>query len=105
MQSELQSHAADSNLPTGELAAPGIYVVAHCDPPHREPHEILIEKEIILPACHLCLDVRFSFKSPIPPRLEHTGSFRMEMDVEAMFESTTRLVADSRRLLDRRNGH
>src|SRR5262249_16844446 len=101
MRPEFLMSRGDSNLSAGELAPPGIYVVVHHDPPHLTPHEILIETPTILPRCKSCFDVRYSFKAPLPPPLEHGDVLRAERDLRSMTEITNRLVAASRKLLDR----
>jgi hypothetical protein len=105
MRVELSASFGSFSLAQGELAQPGIYVVVHRAPHHRTPHEILIEKPTALPPCNSCLGVRFNFKSQLPVRLEHSGMFRMQLDLDAMVETTNRLIAESRKILSRFNSH
>jgi hypothetical protein len=56
--------AATANLHSAVLApATGIYFVAHYNPAHALPHEVLISAGTPLPKCRICVGVRFSFES------------------------------------------
>jgi hypothetical protein len=48
-------YSSDSQLRPGTAApATGIYVVAHREPAHAQPHEVLIPAGTILPNCYIC---------------------------------------------------
>ena len=63
------------SLPAGTYAQAGIYVVMHREPAHMDPHEVSIWLPSILPSCNLCEDVRFSWKSALPPQLADFDCF------------------------------
>ena len=72
MKTTIESSWATCDLPAGHQAEPGIYVVSHHEPAHIVPHEVLVEEPILLPACRLCANVRYSLKSALPQRInEH----------------------------------
>lgn len=49
---------------------PGIYAVAHFNPEHTAPHEVVIAFKTILPECTVCAEnVRFSLKRQQPERI------------------------------------
>jgi hypothetical protein len=53
----------------------GVYEVAHFNPEHSPPHEVLIAFRIFLPKCLICADsVRFSLKAKQPEPL-HANEF------------------------------
>jgi hypothetical protein len=65
-----------ANLPAGTIAPSiGIYVVSHYEPPHAQPHEVLIPEFMTLPRCRLCNGVRFSLKSAVPVRIQDHDFF------------------------------
>jgi hypothetical protein len=69
--------AATANLRSGTAApATGIYVVAHYQPSHASPHEVLIPGGTVLPECNICVDVRFSLKAYPPQPFQQNEFFR-----------------------------
>jgi hypothetical protein len=69
--------AGTANLRSGTLApATGIYVVAHYQPSHAPPHEVVITGGTPLPECQKCADVRFSLKAYAPQPWEENEFFR-----------------------------
>jgi hypothetical protein len=66
-----------ANLPAGTMAPViGIYVVAHRNPAHALPHDVLISSGMILPHCSICFDVRFSLRGLDTPPIEECEFFR-----------------------------
>ena len=72
MAMQLRHPDETTDLAPGTRAPSGIYVVTHHAPAHAPPHEVLIPATMILPACNVCVGVRFSLRSLSPvPIAEH----------------------------------
>ena len=70
--------ARTANLPAGTPApSTGIYVVTHGQPPHAQPHEVVVSELMTLPECQYCQDVRFSLKSYLIQPIEESEFFRL----------------------------
>ena len=68
--------AATANLRPGTAApATGIYVVQHRNPPHAQPHEVLIPAATVLPNCQVCSRATFSLKAYAPQPYEENEFF------------------------------
>jgi hypothetical protein len=66
-------YSHDSNLSSGSLARPGIYVVSHRV--HAVPHQVIIRRRMILPDCKTCGNVRFSRQCSLPQDIEESDFF------------------------------
>jgi hypothetical protein len=67
-----------TNLSPGMVAFhPGVYEVAHFNPEHTVPHEVLVSYRLYLPKCSVCFDnVRFSLKDLQPEPIRDNQFFR-----------------------------
>ena len=55
----------NSDLLSGTIAMPGIYVVTHRNTAHDAPHLVLILEQRVLPKCNHCRDVFFTLERPL----------------------------------------